>query len=79
MFVLEKWGDWSNCSAECGGGVQTRDHFCGSGICGRLEVGCHLMPCDGKSQLTRYLRQQTSPSSRMCTNDTPYKMDHVTC
>ena len=67
MFVLVTWGNWSECSAECDGGLQVREQFCEGSLCGKVKASCHLMPCDGKSQLTNYLRQQTSLSSRMCT------------
>ena len=77
MFVLVTWGNWTECSAECDGGIQARDKFCNGSLCGKVEGSCHFMPCDGKSQLTSYLRQQTSLSSLMCTIDTPQKMDHV--
>ena len=56
MFVLVTWGNWSECSAECDGGLQVREQFCEGSFCGKIEGSCHLMPCDGKSQLTSYLR-----------------------
>uniref|UniRef100_A0A673IVY5 Brain-specific angiogenesis inhibitor 1-like n=1 Tax=Sinocyclocheilus rhinocerous TaxID=307959 RepID=A0A673IVY5_9TELE len=50
------WGNWAECSSECGGGVQTRTRTCQSPpeeayLCeGVLEEGrpCNAQPCIGK-------------------------------
>ena len=43
------WGDWSNCTVECGGGVQVREKMCDGYLCDMAETSCHLMDCDGRS------------------------------
>ncbi|XP_051574768.1 adhesion G protein-coupled receptor B1-like isoform X7 [Myxocyprinus asiaticus] len=53
------WGNWAECSSECGGGVQTRTRTCQSPpeeayLCeGVLEEGrpCNAQPCIGKGRL----------------------------
>lgn len=50
------WGNWAECSSECGGGVQTRTRTCQSPpeeayLCeGVLDEGrpCNSQPCIGK-------------------------------
>uniref|UniRef100_W5L1S8 Adhesion G protein-coupled receptor B1 n=1 Tax=Astyanax mexicanus TaxID=7994 RepID=W5L1S8_ASTMX len=52
------WGNWMECSSECGGGVQTRTRVCNSPpdeayMCdGVLEEGrpCNSQPCIGKGR-----------------------------
>ncbi|XP_058247006.1 adhesion G protein-coupled receptor B1 isoform X10 [Hemibagrus wyckioides] len=51
------WGNWGECSSECGGGVQTRTRVCQSPLeaylcAGVLEEGrpCNPQPCIGYSQ-----------------------------
>uniref|UniRef100_A0A3B4EFL0 Adhesion G protein-coupled receptor B1 n=1 Tax=Pygocentrus nattereri TaxID=42514 RepID=A0A3B4EFL0_PYGNA len=52
------WGNWAECSSECGGGVQTRTRVCSSSpdeayLCdGVLEEGrpCNSQPCIGKGR-----------------------------
>lgn len=49
------WGNWGECSSECGGGVQTRTRVCQSPLeaylcAGVLEEGrpCNPQPCIGE-------------------------------
>lgn len=50
------WGQWAQCSSECGGGIQTRTRTCQSPpeesyLCeGVVEEGrpCNSQPCTGK-------------------------------
>ncbi|XP_071325001.1 adhesion G protein-coupled receptor B1 [Trachinotus anak] len=52
------WGQWAQCSSECGGGIQTRTRTCQSPpeesyLCeGVLEEGrpCNSQPCTGKGR-----------------------------
>ena len=57
-----EWGDWTNCTAKCGGGEQVRSRTCtnpvpefGGNDCTLIgesleKRGCNKVPCPGKLQ-----------------------------
>ncbi|XP_021322655.1 adhesion G protein-coupled receptor B1 isoform X18 [Danio rerio] len=66
------WGNWAECSSECGGGVQKRTRNCQSPpdeayLCeGVLEEGrpCNAQPCIGKGRLGSRSQSLRSVDSR---------------
>uniref|UniRef100_A0A8C2Q1Y0 Adhesion G protein-coupled receptor B1 n=1 Tax=Cyprinus carpio TaxID=7962 RepID=A0A8C2Q1Y0_CYPCA len=66
------WGNWAECSSECGGGVQTRTRTCQSPpeeayLCeGVLEEGrpCNAQPCIGRGRLGTRSQSLRSVDSR---------------
>ncbi|XP_057195390.1 adhesion G protein-coupled receptor B1 isoform X9 [Triplophysa rosa] len=66
------WGNWAECSSECGGGVQTRSRTCQSPpeeayLCeGILEEGrpCNAQSCIGKGRLGTRSQSLRSVDSR---------------
>nr|XP_039270368.1 coadhesin-like isoform X10 [Styela clava]XP_039270369.1 coadhesin-like isoform X11 [Styela clava] len=53
-YTLAPWGDWSDCSAMCGGGVKYRTRECekpnGRPECEEADAEeCNIMPCDDGS------------------------------
>ena len=57
---LSEWSEWSECSANCGGGIQTRSRVCikpseniGKDCVGSLkeERDCNTLPCEHNSYL----------------------------
>ncbi|KAI4895283.1 hypothetical protein NFI96_000261 [Prochilodus magdalenae] len=66
------WGNWAECSSECGGGVQTRTRVCNSSpdeayLCdGVLEEGrpCNSQPCIGKGRHSSRSQSLRSVDSR---------------
>ncbi|KAA0709864.1 Adhesion G protein-coupled receptor B1 [Triplophysa tibetana] len=77
------WGRWSECSNECGGGVQVRSRACQAedGVCeGVVEEGrsCNPQPCIGKvRQRSQALRsiigQQRDADGTIMANQAPHK------
>ncbi|XP_026084133.1 adhesion G protein-coupled receptor B1-like isoform X7 [Carassius auratus] len=66
------WGNWAECSSECGGGVQTRTRTCQSPpedayMCeGVLDEGrpCNPQPCIGRGRLGTHSQSLRSVDSR---------------
>ncbi|XP_051948610.1 adhesion G protein-coupled receptor B1-like [Xyrauchen texanus] len=77
------WGRWSECSNECGGGVQVRSRACQpeDGVCeGVVEEGrsCNPQPCIGqvrqRSQALRsIIGQRRDADGTIMANQTPQK------
>uniref|UniRef100_A0A672LZB5 Adhesion G protein-coupled receptor B1 n=1 Tax=Sinocyclocheilus grahami TaxID=75366 RepID=A0A672LZB5_SINGR len=79
------WGRWSECSNECGGGVQVRSRACQpeDGVCeGVVEEGraCNPQPCIGqvrqRSQgLRSIIGQRRDSDGTILANQAPHKGD----
>uniref|UniRef100_A0A8C2JPR0 Adhesion G protein-coupled receptor B1b n=1 Tax=Cyprinus carpio TaxID=7962 RepID=A0A8C2JPR0_CYPCA len=76
------WGRWSECSNECGGGVQVRSRVCQpeDGVCeGVVEEGkaCNPQPCIGQSHRSQGLRsiigQRRDADGTIMANQAPQK------
>ena len=48
-----QWADWSDCSAECNGGIQTRRRSCQE-----PQGGVDFIPCNGNTQEWRMCNTQ---------------------
>uniref|UniRef100_A0A8C2BR89 Adhesion G protein-coupled receptor B1b n=1 Tax=Cyprinus carpio TaxID=7962 RepID=A0A8C2BR89_CYPCA len=79
------WGRWSECSNECGGGVQVRSRACQpeDGVCGGVvEEGraCNPQPCIGQVQqrsqgLRSIIGQRRDSDGTIMANQAPHKGD----
>uniref|UniRef100_A0A8C2ALL5 Adhesion G protein-coupled receptor B1b n=1 Tax=Cyprinus carpio TaxID=7962 RepID=A0A8C2ALL5_CYPCA len=79
------WGRWSECSNECGGGVQVRSRACQpeDGVCeGVVEEGraCNPQPCIGQVQqrsqgLRSIIGQRRDSDGTIMANQAPHKGD----
>ncbi|XP_059403540.1 adhesion G protein-coupled receptor B1-like [Carassius carassius] len=77
------WGRWSECSNECGGGVQVRSRVCQpeDGVCeGVVEEGraCNPQPCIGQVQqrsqgLRSIISQRRDSDGTIMGNQAPHK------
>ncbi|KTF87442.1 hypothetical protein cypCar_00025581 [Cyprinus carpio] len=77
------WGRWSECSNECGGGVQVRSRACQpeDGVCeGVVEEGraCNPQPCIGQVQqrsqgLRSIIGQRRDSDGTIMANQAPHK------
>lgn len=76
------WGQWAQCSSDCGGGIQTRTRSCQSPpeesyLCeGVVEEGrpCNSQPCRGEILITPTTRALPDPSASLSSQSTSLSM-----